>query len=52
MFGSLSFDFGVYNSPDELLAVHRQEMSAFKSFLYKHLGRHMMNKNVAKIRNS
>lgn len=45
-------DFGVYNSPDELLAVHHQEMSAIKSFLYKHLGRRLMNRNVAKIRNA
>lgn len=45
-------DFGVYNSPDELLAVHHQEMSAFKHFLYRHIGRHLMNINVAKIRNS
>ena len=44
-------DFGVYDSPDDLLKVHHQEMSAIKAFLYKHFGRHLMNRNVKKIRN-
>ena len=45
-------DFGVYDSPDELLARHSQEMSHFKKFVYRHIGRHLMNKNVKKIRNA
>ena len=45
-------DFGVYNSPDELLVEHHQEMSAFKNFLFRYMGRHLMNRNVARIRNS
>ncbi len=44
-------DFGVYNSPDELLTEHHQEMTAVKRFLYRHLGRHLMNRNVRRIRN-
>ncbi len=44
-------DFGVYNSPDDLLAEHHQEMSAVKKFLFRYVGRHLMNKNVARIRN-
>jgi len=44
-------DFGVYNTPDELYNEHRQELSKFKEFLYKNLGRHLMNRNVKKIRN-
>ena len=44
-------DFGVYNSPDELLKEHHQEISAIKNFLFRHLGRHLMNRNVRKIRN-
>lgn len=43
--------FGVYDSPDDLLKEHHQEMSAIKAFLYKNLGRHLMNQNVKKIRN-
>lgn len=41
-------DFGIYDSPDDLLQVHHQEMSAVKAFMYKHLGRHLMNRNVKK----
>lgn len=43
-------DFGVYDSPDELLKEHGQEMSICKEFMYRHIGRHLMNKNVKKIR--
>ena len=44
-------DFGVYDSPDALLKEHHQEMSVIKAFLYKNFGRHLMNRNVKKIRN-
>ena len=43
-------DFGVYDCPDELLKEHHQEISAFKAFVYRHIGRHLMNRNVRKIR--
>ena len=43
-------DFGVYDCPDDLLAEHRQPMSAVKAFAYRHLGRHLMNRNVRKMR--
>ncbi len=43
-------DFGVYDSPDELLKEHHQNMTAFKAFVYRHIGRHLMNANVKKIR--
>ena len=45
-------DFGVWNSPDELLKHHHQEVSGIKAFAYKHLGRYLMNCNVKKIRNT
>lgn len=45
-------DFGIYDAPDELLKEHRQEMSGLKEFLYRNLGRHLMNRNIKKIRNS
>ena len=44
-------DFGVYESPDELLREHHQEMSRLKAFVYRNLGRRLMNANVKKIRN-
>lgn len=43
-------DFGIYDSPDDLLREHGQELSLIKKFLYHHLGRHLMNRNVRKIR--
>ena len=49
-FGVAVKDFGVYDSPDELLKEHHQEMSRVKAFLYRNWGRHMMNRNVRKIR--
>lgn len=45
-------DFGVYDSPDELLKEHHQELSAIKKFAYRNFGRHLMNRNVKKIRNA
>lgn len=45
-------DFGVYDSPDELLRQHGQELSPMKAFAYRHLGRHLMNRNVRRIRNA
>ena len=39
-------DFGVYDCPDELLKEHHQELSAIKAFVYRNLGRHLMNRNV------
>lgn len=43
-------DFGVYNCPDELLNAHGQTMGPVKEFLYRHIGRHLMNHNVKKLR--
>lgn len=43
-------DFGVYDSPDEMYKEHKQEMSKVKELLYKNLGRHLMNRNVSRIR--
>ena len=45
-------DFGVYDSPDELLKNHHQDISAIKTFAYRYLGRHLMNCKVKKIRDS
>lgn len=44
-------DFGVYDSPDELLKEHGQELGLVKKLAYRYLGRHLMNRNVKKIRN-
>lgn len=44
--------YGVYDSPDELLKEHHQQMSPLKRFAYRHIGRHLMNRNIKKIRNA
>ena len=43
-------DFGVYNNPDDMLLEHHQETGVIKSFIYRHLGRHLMNRNVRRMR--
>lgn len=45
-------DFGVYDSPDELLKEHGQEMSKCKELMYRLIGRRLMNRNVKQIRKS
>jgi len=44
-------DFGVYDSPDELLKEHGQEIGIIKKLSFMFYGRHCMNRNVKKIRN-
>lgn len=44
-------DLGIYDSPDELYKEYDQNMSKLKEMLYKNIGRHLMNKNISKLRN-
>ncbi len=44
-------DFGVYDCPDQMLKEHHQEIRAFKALAYRFFGRHLMNRNVKRIRN-
>ncbi|MDO5156875.1 MAG: transglutaminase-like domain-containing protein [Eubacteriales bacterium] len=44
-------DFGVYDNPDALLTEHHQELSILKKVAYRYFGRHLMNRNVKKVRN-
>lgn len=43
-------DFGVYDSPDELLKDHHQVMTPVKKLAYRMVGRHLMNRNVKQVR--
>lgn len=43
-------DFGIYDDPDTLLKEHHQEMSLINKLLYRYIGRHLMNRNIKKIR--
>ncbi|MGX6614064.1 transglutaminase-like domain-containing protein [Enterobacter kobei] len=44
-------DFGIFESPDDFYKKHRQELSFFKKLMYIYIIRHLMNRNVKKIRN-
>lgn len=43
-------DFGVYTSPDEFYLEKGTNLSGLKRWLYKHVIRHLINYNVAKLR--
>ncbi len=45
-------DFGVFDTPDEFFSTHSQKLGRIKNFIYENHLRHIMNKNVDKIRNS
>lgn len=45
-------DFGIFDTPDAFYAKHKQKLNAFKRFIFQHIVRHIMNRNVEKIRNN
>jgi len=45
-------DFGLFDSPDEFYAKHQQKLGLIKKIVFQKIVRHLMNKNVQKIRNS
>lgn len=47
----INHDFGVFNSPDEFFEKYEQRLSRFKKWIYRNIGRKLMNLNVNKIRN-
>jgi hypothetical protein len=44
-------DFGLFHSPDEFFKKHQQRLSPLKKWMYRNIGRKLMNRNVEKIRN-
>ncbi|WP_370836116.1 transglutaminase-like domain-containing protein [Clostridium tertium] len=45
-------DFGIFDNPDEFLKRHSQVMSPIKKFIYRKFIRHLMNRNISRIRDS
>lgn len=43
-------DFGVFDSPDELYATHGSNLGGLKRFLFMHVVRKIMNRNISRIR--
>ncbi len=44
-------DYGVYDSPDDFYSEVGTNLSGVKKWLYEHLIRHLINRNVSQIRN-
>lgn len=47
---AIQVDLGIYDSPDEFYAKYKQDYRGIKKFLYENIGRKIMTKKVAKIR--
>ena len=43
-------DFGVFDHPDDFYAAHGTNLSGIKKFMYRYFFRHLMNRNVKRIR--
>ncbi len=46
----INCDFGVFNSADEFFDRHQQRLSSLKKWVYRNIGRKLMNCNVEKNR--
>lgn len=45
-------DFGVFDAPDDFFRLHQQQLSGLQALTFRLLVRHLMNRNVARIRNA
>lgn len=46
----INHDFGVFNSPDEFFEKYQQQLTLLKKWIYRNIGRKLMNRNVERIR--
>ncbi len=44
-------DYGLFDTPDEFYAKHKQKLGVFRNFFFRKIVRHNMNRNVERIRN-
>jgi len=47
---SITKDLGIFDCPDELFSAHKQKIGWFREFVFKNIVRHLMNRNIRKIR--
>ncbi len=47
---SITKDLGIFDSPDKLHEKYRQKLGVIKNMLYQNFVRHLLNRNVEKIR--
>lgn len=45
-------DLGIFQNPDEFFKQYKQRLSIFKKFIYQKFIRHLMNRNIRKIRHA
>lgn len=45
-------DFGLFDSPDSFYEKHQQKLGVLKQLVYRYVVRHIMNRNVEKIRSA
>lgn len=48
----INHDYGLFDTPDEFYKRHQQKLSPLKKWIYENYVRHLMNKNVERIRKS
>ncbi|GIO19362.1 transglutaminase [Oceanobacillus oncorhynchi subsp. incaldanensis] len=48
----INHDFGVFNSPDEFFEKHQQQLTTLEKWIYRNIGRKLMNRNVERIRHA
>ena len=46
----INHDFGVFESPDEFFEKYQQQLTPLKKWIYRNIGRKLMNRNVERIR--
>lgn len=46
----INHDFGVFGSPDEFFEKYQQQLAPLKKWIYRNIGRKLMNRNVERIR--
>lgn len=46
----INHDFGIFDSPDDFFEKHEQSLTLLEKWFFQHIGRKIMNRNVAKIR--
>lgn len=45
-------DLGLFDSPDAFFVRHKQSLSGIKKIMYRQVVRHLMNRNISRIRNA
>ncbi len=47
---AIIYEYGIFTDPDDFFLKYGQHLGLIKTFMFKHYGRYIMTRNVAKIR--